>query len=50
MPNKRGSLNNRVGWKFPKYLISGGDGKSKNYVFTANVRKRNKQVKAKYEL
>ena len=28
MPNKRagGGVNNRVGWKFPGYLISGGGG------------------------
>ena len=26
-------LNNRLGREFPGYLISRGDGKSKNYVF-----------------
>ena len=44
----RGSLNNRVSWKFRGYLISGevlinqGDGKSENYVFVANVHKQAK--------
>ena len=50
MPNKRGGrrdgFDNRLGWKFPGCLISGGvlidlgDGKSKNYVRIANVKKR----------
>ena len=54
------NANNRVGWKFPEYLISekedlitegwegvgvgGGEGgvveKSKNYIFTVNIKKR----------
>ena len=41
-----GGLNSRVGWKLPGYLIGGGrvltnrNGKSKNYVFILNVKKR----------
>ena len=56
MPNKWGGLNNRVGWKFPGYLISGevlsnrGDGKSKNHVLIVNVQKKIKANKAKCEL
>ena len=48
------NANNRVGWKFPEYLISekedlitegwGEKGgvveKSKNYIFTVNIKKR----------
>ena len=44
-----------MAWKFSGHLISGGvlinggDGKSKNYVFTVNVKNEYKQAKTKYE-
>ena len=52
-------INNRMGWKFPAYLISRGgggvliNGGMENYVFKVNFQKqiyKYKQGKTKYEL